>query len=80
MDPSSDRNRPFFLGFLVLRDIMIMNKYIILLGFLPLISGCSLVENYEEDNILEEIVEEIIEYKTGISIDLSPNSLEDDDR
>ncbi len=61
---------------------MIMNKYIILLGFFALISGCAFIDesldSYVEDNAYEEILEEIIEYKTGLDIDLSPNSLEED--
>lgn len=35
--------------------------------------GCSW---YAEDNLAEEIVEEIVEYKTGAQIDLTPWSPE----
>lgn len=52
-------------------------KYIIILALLPLISGCYLLEKYKEDNIVEEILEEIIEAKTGLDIDLTPFSPED---
>jgi len=37
-----------------------------------------IVKKYPQDNIVEEIVEEIIEQKTGLDLDLSPMSEEDD--
>lgn len=43
------------------------------------ISGCSSfgwMKNYPQDNIVEEIIEEIIESKTGLDIDLTPRSPE----
>ena len=33
-------------------------------------------KSYPQDNIVEEIIEELIESKTGLDIDLSPNSPE----
>jgi hypothetical protein len=38
------------------------------------LTACS---HYKDDNIIEEIVEAMLEDKTGIDIDLTPNSQED---
>ena len=58
-----------------------MNKYILLLIPLALISACAFIDktidSYEEDNIVEELIEEVIEAKTGLDIDLTPFSPED---
>jgi len=35
-----------------------------------------MIESYKDDNIIEEIVEEVIEQKTGLEIDLTPTTLE----
>ena len=55
-------------------------KYLIL--SLMLFTSCSqlqwFMDNYPEDNIAEELIEEVIEAKTGLEIDLSPFSDEDD--
>lgn len=45
---------------------------IFLIMTLCMISGCSLLKKYPQDNIVEEIVEDAIEKETGIDIDLSP--------
>lgn len=44
---------------------------------IPWISSCAIVENYEDDNFLEEVLEEVIEAKTGLDIDLTPYSPEE---
>jgi len=36
-----------------------------------------LLDEYPQDNIFEEMIEEIIENKIGVSIDLTPNSPEE---
>lgn len=46
-----------------------------------LMSGCRFnFKDYElkEDSLAEEILEEIIEHKTGLDVDLTPNSPEDE--
>jgi hypothetical protein len=48
--------------------------FLIILGVtLP---GCSMIKKYPQDNFVEEIIEEAIEQKTGLDIDLSPYSPE----
>lgn len=47
-----------------------------LLVFSLFLSSCTFLKNYESDNIYEEIAEEIIKYKTGHDIDLTPFSPE----
>ncbi len=46
--------------------------------FATAVAGCNFKfwKNYNEDNIVEEMVEDFIEHKTGIDIDLSPGSEE----
>ena len=44
---------------------------------IPWISSCTIVKNYEDDNFLEEALEEVIEAKTGLEIDLTPYSPEE---
>lgn len=34
--------------------------------------SCNSLKNYPQDNFVEEIVEDVIEEKTGLDIDLSP--------
>ncbi len=46
-----------------------------LLIFLLILSSCS-DGKYIQDNIAEEFVEEVIEAKTGLDIDLSPGTPE----
>lgn len=46
---------------------------ILLLLFL---SGCSLTKSYKDDNIIEEIAEEVIEYYCDVELDLTPNTPE----
>lgn len=42
------------------------------IGMLFVFSGCNFFKSYPQDNIAEEIVEEVIEAKTGLDLDLSP--------
>lgn len=57
------------------------NASLILFLFLILFScSCTAIKNYPQDNLVEEIVEEVIEYKTGLDIDLSPFSPEQKDK
>ena len=52
-------------------------KAIISLALLLTISGCSKIwKDYPQDNIAEEVLEEVIEQKTGLDIDLSPETKE----
>lgn len=47
------------------------------LGLVFLLGACAqLRKNYPQDNIVEEIVEELIESKTGMDLDISPFSPE----
>lgn len=41
-------------------------------------SCSSLWQSYPEDNIVEEIAEEVIDQETGLDLDLSPFSSEED--
>lgn len=34
--------------------------------------GCNFLKKYPQDNVVEEIVEEMIEQKTGLDLDFSP--------
>lgn len=44
-----------------------------------LMAGCRFKDyKFNEDSLAEEILEEIIEHKTGLDIDLTPNSHEDE--
>lgn len=41
--------------------------------------GCSLVNQrlgLPDDNIIEEAIEDVVEHKTGVELDLSPSSIE----
>ncbi len=38
--------------------------------------SCSLMKDYPDDNFAEELIEDIILDKVGLSIDLSPNTPE----
>ena len=51
---------------------------IIVIGMIPLLSGCTLLTDYPSDNFGEELIEEVIEYKTGKEVDLSPFSPEEE--
>lgn len=51
-------------------------KYALYASLVILACSCSLWQSYPVDNVAEEIVEELIEYKYGIPIDLSPFSEE----
>ena len=50
---------------------------IVFLTFLA-ISSCGIIKDgeYQEDNLAEEIIEEVIEARTGLNLDLTPNSNE----
>jgi len=37
-----------------------------------LLSSCQYIKSYKPDNIVEEIAEEVIEYATGLEVELSP--------
>ena len=50
--------------------------FILIVICLSLCSCSKIWTNYPSDNIVEEIVEDIIESKTGLDIDLSPGSPE----
>lgn len=58
--------------------------YKIVLGIFTLIVGCNVFGwicgkfDVPEDNYIEELAEQIIESKLNISVDLTPNSLEDE--
>ena len=52
-------------------------RYLVFIGMIALLSGCGAIRNwYIPDNIVEEFVEEVIEAKTGLDLDLSPGSPE----
>ena len=52
-------------------------RYLMLVGMLVCLSGCATWNKwYPADNIIEELAEEVIEAKTGLDLDLSPNSPE----
>ena len=57
-----------------------MKKTIYLLLILIIqLSSCSYVNEYlgmEDDNLAEEAIEEVIELKAGINVDLTPSSPE----
>jgi len=56
-----------------------MKYYALALISLALLSGCEYINQklgLEDDNLAEEIVEEIIEQKFDVDIDLSPSSKE----
>lgn len=44
--------------------------------FIACLSSCSLIEDYRDDNIVEEIAESILEKETGIDVDFTPKSPE----
>lgn len=63
------------------KDLTIISKIGLTISFVAFaiaIVGCNLKfwKNYNEDNIIEEMVEDIIEHRTGIDIDLSPQTPE----
>lgn len=43
---------------------------------LIMMTSCSLLKQYPNDNIFEEMIEGIIKKETGVDIDLTPNSKE----
>ncbi len=56
-----------------------MNHYLLLFLMTLLISSCSTINGYlglSDDNFGEELIEEAIQMKTGLDIDLSPSSPE----
>ena len=48
---------------------------VLLMGVLVSCS-CYWLKGYKEDNIIEELIEDVIEAKTGIDFDLSPSTPE----
>ena len=52
-----------------------LSKYISLIG-LFLLAACNEDGSYKDDNIAEEILEEVIEQKFDIDVDLTPTSEE----
>ncbi len=67
------------------RDLSMWSKLGIIISLTVLVGaavGCNwkIWKKYPQDNIVEEIIEEVIESKTGLDIDLSPNSREDYDQ
>ncbi len=66
------------------RDLSMWSKFGIIISLTVLtgaIVGCNwkVWKNYPQDNIVEEIIEEVIESKTGLEIDLSPSTPENYD-
>ena len=65
-------------------------KYILFLGIVPMTFGCTylkklpientFLEEYPQDNFIENYFEDIIEDKIGIQLDFSPGSEEREDR
>ena len=56
-----------------------METQTIIILDLLLLCGCGPINRYlgiEDDSIVEEMVEEAIQIKTGMNIDLTPNSPE----
>jgi len=58
------------------REMTHLSIILILTGFALLTVTANKVFKLEDDNELEEFVEEIIENKTGMDIDLTPDSKE----
>lgn len=54
-----------------------MNKIFALVSVILFLTGCI---HYQDDNIIEEYVESILEEKTGVEVDLTPQSEEIDAR
>ncbi len=64
------------------RDLGMLSKLGLILSlviFSCVVTACNwkLWKYYPEDNFVEEIIEDVIEHKTGVDIDLSPFSDED---
>ena len=56
-----------------------MNHYLLICLMTLLLSSCSSINKYfglEDDNLAEEASEALIEWKTGIDIDLTPSTPE----
>ena len=56
-----------------------MEKQAIAILMLMMLCGCGPINRYlgmEDDSIVEEMVEEAIQIKTGLRVDLTPNSPE----
>lgn len=62
------------------KKIILLISLFFILGGMLCLTSCQWWKNYPSDNIAEEIVEEIIESKTGMDIDLSPFSPEKNER
>lgn len=54
--------------------------YLIILVYFCLACFFTSCQSYKDDNIIEEYVESILEEKTGVDIDLTPQSEEIDAR
>ena len=56
-----------------------MKKFLYLLVLSQVMGGCSQINerlDLEDDNDVEEFVEFVIEYKTGLDVDLMPSTPE----
>lgn len=52
----------------------------ILVGSLVIIGCDRFCKDYPDDNIIENLLEDIIKSETGLEIDLTPESIEDENR
>lgn len=56
-----------------------MNHYLMMFSMILLLSSCSYINSYfglEDDNLAEEATEALIDWKTGIDVDLTPSTPE----
>lgn len=53
------------------KDILIMKGLVLLC---MIFAGCSLAKNWQPDNPIEELAEQIIQDQTGLDIDLTPGN------
>lgn len=68
---------------LIIKNLKPFDKMLLTIALLSLVccilSGCSYVNKkmgLKDDNVAEELIEDIIQIKTGASIDLSPDTPE----
>lgn len=63
----------------ILKSKVFMYVCISLLLVAGFMGGCSLMNQrlgLPDDNIIEETIEDVVEHKTGVELDLSPSSKE----